>query len=133
MAKPKDPNSEQIEVIDEILSLVESFRREVPAGRCAWPGSVRERVQWLHTSGMSYRQICIFTKIPYDTVVAWPSRVGQVKEPSFKALVVAPLKSDVGTAAVPTSDLSLTFDKYKIDGLSMTQLESLLMKFGITL
>lgn len=133
MPKPKEPNSEQLQVIGEILSLVESFRREVPAGRCAWPGSVRERVWWLNKSGMSYRQICIFTKIPYDTVVAWPSRVGQIKELSFKSLVVVPVKSDVATAAVPASNLSLTFDKYKIEGLDMAQLESLLLKFGVTL
>jgi hypothetical protein len=129
MPKITEPNHDQKQIIEEIINLVSAFRREIPPGRSAWPQSIRDRVQFLHSSGMSYRQISVLTGLPYDTVVAWPGR----RSAGFQALQVIDNRN-VATAAVatlPSHGLSFQYKAVRIEGLNFSQIEALLLKFVI--
>ena len=132
MPKPKLPNEDQSKIVTEILNLVESFRREIPAGRTAWPACIRERVFSLAKSGMSFRQISIATAIPYDTIVAWPVRRVMTETGFHELQVVQNKRVDVGTVTVPVPKSNLIFclSPCRIEGLSIEQVKELLRDFG---
>ena len=57
MPKVKPPTEIQQHKINELKSLAQGYRTEIPAGRSPWPACIRDRVFELATSGMSYCQI----------------------------------------------------------------------------
>lgn len=56
------------QIIDEILQIIEQYKKEVPEARRAWPTSIRERVVSLRQLDLSDREIAERTGIPKATV-----------------------------------------------------------------
>lgn len=136
MPKIKEPTPDQLVLLTQLKSLVESYRREMPiGGKSTWPVCIRERVEGLARAGMSYRQISIRTSIPYDTMVSWPVRK-TFTEAGFVELKVNHSGTGgfgLGTVTSPPTlpsetGLKLFCGELRIEGLSLREVMEILSR-----